>query len=103
LDGRTGHFLPPRSKEVLEIVVRIAGVASDLTQINKRLVHRQAEIMGVRAAIRAGGEFQALAGHQDSVQAFKADPLATMKRQNAADADRRKKRTGVRPTSRAEP
>ena len=42
-------------EEVLEIAGRIAGVASDLAQINKRLVHRQAEIMGVRAAIRAGG------------------------------------------------
>ncbi|MGO9855379.1 MAG: enoyl-CoA hydratase-related protein [Acidimicrobiales bacterium] len=90
-------------EEVLEIAGRIAGVASDLAQINKRLVHRQAEIMGVRAAIRAGGEFQALAGHQPSVQAFKADPLGTMKRQNAADTDRREKRTAADPASRAEP
>lgn len=77
---------------VLEIAERIAGVESDLAQINKRLVHRQAEIMGVRSAIRAGSEFQALAGHQKSVEEFKKDPLATMKRHNAADAERRAKR-----------
>ena len=53
------------------------------------MVHRQAEIMGVRAAIRAGSEFQALAGHQASVEAFKADPLGMMKKHNAADAARR--------------
>jgi enoyl-CoA hydratase len=74
---------------VLDVADRIAGVASDLAQINKRLVHRQAEVMGVRAAIRTGSEFQALAGHQRSVEAFKADPLGTMKRHNAADAARR--------------
>ncbi len=74
--------------EVLAVADRVAGVASDLAQINKRLVHRQAEIMGVRAAIRAGSEFQALAGHQASVDAFKADPLGAMKRHNAADAAR---------------
>lgn len=75
--------------EVLDIAAQIAAVATDLAQINKRMVHRQAEIMGVRAAIRAGSEFQALAGHQASVEAFKADPLGTMKRHNAADAERR--------------
>lgn len=74
---------------VLDVAQRVAGVETDLAQINKRLVHRQADIMGVRAAIRAGSEFQALAGHQQSVQAFKADPLGTMKRHNAADAARR--------------
>jgi enoyl-CoA hydratase len=76
---------------VLDIAERVAGVATDLAQINKRLVHRQAEIMGVRAAIRAGSELQALAGHQPSVQAFRADPLGVMKRQNEADAARRQR------------
>ena len=80
--------------DVLDVAERVATVASDLAQINKRMVYRQAEIMGVRAAIRAGSEFQALAGHQASVEAFKADPLATMKRLNAADAERRARREG---------
>jgi hypothetical protein len=30
--------------------------------------------------MRAGQEFQALAGHQASVQAFRADPLGAMKK-----------------------
>ena len=35
-----------------------------LQQINKRSIHRAMEIMGMRAAIRAGTELQALAFHQ---------------------------------------
>ncbi len=82
--------------EVLDVASTVAGVASDLAQINKRMVHRQAEIMGVRAAVRAGSEFQALAGHQASVQAFKEDPLGAMKRLNSADAARRAARDARR-------
>jgi len=82
--------------EVLDVAATVAGVATDLAQINKRMVHRQAEIMGLRAAIRAGSEFQALAGHQASVQAFRNDPLGTMKRHNAADAARRQAREARR-------
>jgi enoyl-CoA hydratase len=64
---------------VLAVAERIAGVASDLSQVIKRMVHRQFDVGGGRAAMRAGQEFQALAGHQASVQAFRADPLGTMK------------------------
>lgn len=78
--------------EVLAVAERVATVASDLAQLHKRMVYRQAEVMGVRAAMRAGAEFQALAGHQASVAAFRADPLGTMKRLNAADAERRTRR-----------
>lgn len=66
--------------EVAAVAARIAGVASDLTQVIKRMVHRQFDVAGGRAAMRAGQEFQALAGHQASVQEFRADPLAFMKR-----------------------
>ncbi len=66
--------------EVLAIAERIAGIETDLSQILKRMVHRQFEVAGGRAAMRAGQEFQALAGHQPSVQAFRADPLTAMKR-----------------------
>ena len=79
-------------EDVLDVAAQVAATASDLAQINKRLVHRQAEIMGTRAAIRAGSELQALAAHQQSVQTFKADPLAAMKRHNAAEAERRARR-----------
>lgn len=53
--------------EVLAVAERIAGVPSDLTQINKRSVHRAFDVWGARAAIRAGTELQALALHTDSV------------------------------------
>ena len=73
------------ASSVLTIAGRIAGVASDLTALKKRLVHRQFDLCGGRAAMRAGQEFQALAGHQTSVQAFRADPLGTMKQANRDD------------------
>lgn len=47
--------------EVLAVAARVAKVAPDVQQINKRSVHRAMEIMGLRAAIRAGTELQALA------------------------------------------
>ena len=40
---------------------RVAKIPSDVQQMNKRSVHRAMEIMGLRAAIRAGTEIQALA------------------------------------------
>jgi enoyl-CoA hydratase len=46
---------------VLDIAERVAKIPTDLQQMNKRSVHRAMEIMGVRAAIRAGTEMQALA------------------------------------------
>ena len=46
---------------VVGIAERIALVPTELSQINKRAVHRAMEIMGLRAAIRAGTELQALA------------------------------------------
>ena len=70
--------------DVLHIASRIGGVAPDLLQINKRLVHRQADILGTRAAIRAGSELQALAGRQESVQAMRGNALEAMKQANAA-------------------
>jgi enoyl-CoA hydratase len=39
----------------------VAKVPSDVQRMNKRSVHRAMEIMGLRAAIRAGTEIQALA------------------------------------------
>src|ERR1700744_2971891 len=52
--------------EVLAIAERIAKIAPDVQQMNKRSVHRAMEIMGLRAAIRAGTEIQALAMTTDS-------------------------------------
>jgi len=47
--------------EVVAVAERIAKIAPDVQQMNKRSVHRAMEIMGLRAAIRAGTEIQALA------------------------------------------
>ena len=55
--------------EVLKIAERIARVPTDLQQMNKRAVHRQMELTGVRAAIRSGTEIQALAFHTESTRA----------------------------------
>ena len=65
---------------MLAVAVRIAGVATDLAQINKRMVHRAFDVAGGRAAIRSGQEFQALAGHQRSVRAARSDVLGSVKR-----------------------
>lgn len=46
--------------EVLEVAEKIARVPPDIQQINKRAVHRQMELMGMRAAIRSGTEIQTL-------------------------------------------
>lgn len=68
--------------KVLAVATRIAAVAPDLTQLNKRGVHRQMDVLGTRAAIRSGSELQALASHQQSVIEFRKDPLGAMKRAN---------------------
>lgn len=47
--------------EVLKIAERVAKIPPEVQQINKRSVHRAMEAMGLRAAIRAGTEMQALA------------------------------------------
>ena len=55
--------------EVLKVAVRVARVPSDLQQMNKRAVHRQMELSGLRTAVRQGTEIQALAFHTDSTRA----------------------------------
>src|SRR5678815_3632654 len=49
---------------------RSAGVPADLVQLNKRVVHRQMEIMGLHTGIRAGSELCALGTHQKSMHEF---------------------------------
>lgn len=57
-------------EEVLAVARRIAELPSDLVQLNKRVVHRGMEIMGLRTAIRAGTELCALGTHQRSMHEF---------------------------------
>jgi enoyl-CoA hydratase len=71
--------------EVLAVAARIAEVPSDLTQINKRSVHRAFDVWGARAAIRAGTELQALAGHTETAARARADLLARVKGQGAGN------------------
>ena len=80
--GWANRSYPPQrlEQEVLEIAVRIAGVPSDLAQINKRMVHRAFDVLGGRASIRSGQEFQALAGHQPSAKAARADLLGSVRK-----------------------
>ena len=54
---------------VLGIAARVAKVPPDIQQMNKRAVHRQMELMGMRAAIRQGTEIQALTFHTKSTRA----------------------------------
>jgi enoyl-CoA hydratase len=73
-------FPPDRLEEsVLAIAGRVAGIPSDLTQINKRSVHRAFDVWGARAAIRAGTELQALAGHTETAHARREGLLERMK------------------------
>jgi enoyl-CoA hydratase len=55
---------------LIEIAERFAKVPPDLQQLNKRTVHRAMEIMGIRAAIRAGTEIEALGFHQRSSREY---------------------------------
>ena len=55
---------------VLEVARRIMEVPPELVQLNKRVVHRQMEIMGLRTGIRAGSELCALGTHQEALKDF---------------------------------
>lgn len=49
--------------ETLAMAERVAKVDPELAQLNKRLVHRQMEAMGLRAGLRAGTDLHALGWH----------------------------------------
>ena len=57
-------------EEVLKIAKNVAGVPRDVQQFNKRAIHRQMEIMGIRSGIRAGTEMQQLSMHTKSARDF---------------------------------
>ena len=56
--------------EVLAVAERVTKLPTELAAINKRSVHRAMEIMGMRAAIRAGTEIQALAFQTEASKAY---------------------------------
>jgi enoyl-CoA hydratase len=79
--GFANKSFPPErlEDEVLAIAQRVAGVPSDLAQINKRSVHRAFEVWGARAAIKAGTELNALAQHTETAKTFRENALEAAK------------------------
>jgi enoyl-CoA hydratase len=55
---------------VLEVAERVAQIPLDVLQLNKRVVHRQMEMMGFRTALRVGTELCALGTHTRTLQEF---------------------------------
>jgi enoyl-CoA hydratase/carnithine racemase len=55
---------------VIEVAQRIAQLEPELVQMNKRVVHRQMDAMGMRAGLRAGTELCALGTHTNAMSAF---------------------------------
>lgn len=58
------------TEEVLAIAERIAQTPPDVVALNKRAVHRQMEVMGIRSGIRAGTELCALGTHTQAMAEF---------------------------------
>ena len=54
----------------MKVAINVAGVPHDVQQFNKRAIHRQMEIMGIRSGIRAGTEMQQLSMHTKSAKEF---------------------------------
>jgi len=57
-------------QRVIEVARRIALVPLELLQLNKRVVHRQMDVMGLRSGIRAGTELCALGTHTGAMRDF---------------------------------
>jgi enoyl-CoA hydratase len=74
----------------LAFAERAARIPSELQQLNKRTVHRAMEIMGARAAMRAGTEIQALAFTTEASRAymekFRRDGLSVREQLDRRDA-----------------
>jgi enoyl-CoA hydratase len=57
-------------ERVLEVAKQVADMPTDVVALNKRIVHRGMEIMGLRTAIRQGTEMCALGTHTESMRLF---------------------------------
>lgn len=84
-------------EEVLAIAERVAKIPTDVQQMNKRSVHRAMEIMGLRAAIRAGTEIQALAlttpSSKETFARFRESVTKALDARDAGFGDYRTKKT----------
>ncbi len=76
---------------VLRMAERVAKVPIDVQQMNKRALHKQMEIMGIRTGIRMGAEMNALARNTESCQAqiasLREDVKASFTERDAAFGD----------------
>lgn len=73
--------------ETLAMAERIAKVDPELAQLNKRLVHRQMEAMGMRAGLRAGTDLHALGWHTAASHEYMAKMRESVKEAlNARDS-----------------
>ncbi len=74
-EGWANRAVPADELEdaVLAVAGRIAVIDPELTQLNKRMVHRQMEHMGLRTGIRAGTELCALGTHTQAMHRFLRD------------------------------
>jgi enoyl-CoA hydratase len=86
---------------VLSVAERITNVPPELVQLNKRVVHRQMEHMGLRSGIRAGTELCALGTHTKAMAEFVASTrakglTATLQERDSPFGDYR---TGKQPKS----
>ncbi|WP_225008154.1 enoyl-CoA hydratase-related protein [Novosphingobium percolationis] len=83
---------------VVAMALQVAQVPSEVQAMNKRSVHRAMEIMGLRAAIRAGTEIQALAlttqTSRDAFAAVKSGLTGALSARDAAFGDYRTKEGG---------
>ena len=64
---------------VLDIAERVALVPPELLALNKRVVHRAMEAMGMRAGLRATTELQALGFHQRPAREYSQRLAADLK------------------------
>jgi len=55
---------------VLGMAERVAKIPGDLLAINKRVVHRAMDVMGMRDGLRATAELNALGFHQPSSKEY---------------------------------
>jgi enoyl-CoA hydratase len=72
--GFANRAFPAEALEgaVLAMAERVAQLDPELAQLNKRLVHRQMEHMGIRTGLRAGTDLHALGWHTGASRAYMA-------------------------------
>lgn len=91
--------------EVLTMATRIAQLPADIVQLNKRAVHRQMEVMGLRSGMRAGAELCTLGVHQQSFTSFMANTgggktlTKALQERDEAFGDYRTKKKAKKPDS----